>query len=275
MLKLQQRPDGNMQVISGWPAVENGAPTAGQLQTLNASGDIVAHSSLNRKTFIEPAYAPSVDGGWYVAELSWQQQNILAITKYTTSGVVDTKFGDKGTQLIPAGFMRSVLMRAMADGSVMVLAQAWSDQSDSGDGVVVLARIGTNGTLDSTFGDKGVVRLYDKPGAVVDMLDGGPAGTFIVYTDPYEYKVIVQLLDRVGRTSLSYGDQGFATATRIANWKDTSVDEQGRVLILSSDYSNTTTQWVAIRPPHVRWSARHVVWRSRLAGDDEITKHRV
>lgn len=236
LLQLEQRNDGLMQVFSGWPAVVNGAPTPGRVEALDEDGNIVRSGTLTRKAYAN-VFATSADGGWYTTTLRYDQVQNLVIAKYFDDGTPDTNFGTQGMLRIATSPMRSVVMRTLSDGSVLVVAEASADHAEaSSPEVGLMVRITADGQLDSTFGDNGIIKIFDKPGQVVNVLDSEQLGTAIIYYDVYQQRVTIQIIDRFGRTVTSYGQKGLATIANVSAYRDAAVDEEGRILILSNPY---------------------------------------
>jgi uncharacterized delta-60 repeat protein len=81
----------------------------------------------------------------------------FAITRYNSNGIQDTTFGKRGLTTVDFGSFdqtaRSLLLQP--DGKLVAIGFADTESSDSD---FLVARINSNGTLDSTFGTAGEVR---------------------------------------------------------------------------------------------------------------------
>jgi uncharacterized delta-60 repeat protein len=87
----------------------------------------------------------------------------FVIYRYTSEGLPDGSFGTGGTATATVGGntgLRCVLIQQ--DGKILVLGDSRSANT-TGNGTIainVVVRLNANGTIDETFGDHGVVRMY-------------------------------------------------------------------------------------------------------------------
>ena len=96
----------------------------------------------------------------------------FAVTRLTAAGQVDNTFGVGGTCAVDiAGFNDTVWsVKVQASGQILLVGTANSTSTDQNTGV---ARLNSNGTLDTTFGQNGRVMLdlttaseYTRAGAI-------------------------------------------------------------------------------------------------------------
>ncbi len=142
----------------------------------------------------------------------------LTISRYTTTGVLDTAFGggtgeatvSLGSHAAVRGF-DAVLMQS--DGKIVVVANATPDVTvTSGPNELVVLRFNTDGTLDTTFGKNGIFTytttntLFDPSNAVID-----PQGRIIVFA-PVATDQFIRLTAN-GTLDNSFGTGGVVTST--------------------------------------------------------------
>jgi uncharacterized delta-60 repeat protein len=103
------------------------------------------------------AIQPS-DGKILLAGGAYQNSNLgqFALARYNTDGSLDTSFGSNGTGTVttPIGTLFDMIygIAVQSDGKIVA---AGATETSSGVYEVALARYGTDGTLDSTFGEAG------------------------------------------------------------------------------------------------------------------------
>jgi uncharacterized delta-60 repeat protein len=99
----------------------------------------------------------------------------LAIARYSPGGVLDSTFGDGGLVLPTLSPSESTYMKSMAclpDGKILVAGDIGNNPSRD----YLIAKFNASGSLDTTFGAGGKVRVdirtYDSVGAMVLQPDG-------------------------------------------------------------------------------------------------------
>jgi uncharacterized delta-60 repeat protein len=121
----------------------------GSLDTsFNDDGKVTTGSGVANSVAVQP------DGKIIAAGSS---TNALVLRRYNSNGSLDTTFANNGAAAI--NLQSSVAANSMVllpDGNIIVAGSAtWS--SGQIDSSVVVARYNSNGSLDKTFGDKGIV----------------------------------------------------------------------------------------------------------------------
>lgn len=97
--------------------------------------------------------------------------NEFAIARYTTSGLLDTSFGNQGiayTSFSGNGAITEAL-KIQTNGKIIVGGQVLDSPPDGSS--FVLVRYNQDGTLDTTFGIGGIVTTDVAPGAGLNALD--------------------------------------------------------------------------------------------------------
>jgi len=150
-------------------AVAQAAP--GDLD-VSFSGD-GRHVETGLPTGTVSAIAIQADGKIVVAG---QSAGDFAVLRYNRNGTLDSTFGGTGIVLTDFGGLSVAGARAVAiqsDGRILVAGRAGSESN----GRVGMARYNTNGTLDGTFGNSGVLTLeFSNP-------DGGAAQGLAIQAD--------------------------------------------------------------------------------------------
>jgi uncharacterized delta-60 repeat protein len=121
-----------------------------------------------------------VGGGQYLTVGSGLNGTAFAAARYTTNGVLDTTFGSSGVSLttIPGAYSAWALAVGYQLGNNTVLNPdklvLVGDVNYATNGTFGLVRLNLNGTLDTTFGNNGIVTNVFTTGG------GGARGTAVV-----------------------------------------------------------------------------------------------
>ena len=128
------------------------------------------------KVLIQPDGKIVVAGGVNRADNSGVADSNFVVMRFTASGASDTGFGPGGSTV--ANFDRVDILYGAAlqpDGKIVVVGRV--AKSGGADPDIGIARFNADGTLDSSFGDKGLMRdetdqMWDEAAAVVIQPDG-------------------------------------------------------------------------------------------------------
>jgi uncharacterized delta-60 repeat protein len=137
--------------------------TAGKLDpTFGNNGVTLANFTSNGD--VGQAAALQSDGKIVVAGYSALDGGVLEVARFTTSGKLDTTFGGSGH--VTTIFGDGVHVSAVAiDSQGRIFVVAGSNPANDGTTELTLARYLPNGTLDSSFGNKGVDAFTTGPAA--------------------------------------------------------------------------------------------------------------
>ena len=194
-------------------AVAQAAP--GDLD-VSFSGD-GRHVETGLPTGTVSAIAIQADGKIVVAG---QSAGDFAVLRYNRNGTLDSTFGGTGIVLTDFGGLSVAGARAVAiqsDGRILVAGRAGSESN----GRVGMARYNTNGTLDGTFGNSGVLTLeFSNP-------DGGAAQGLAIQADG---RIII-----VGSTGSDWAIARLNTNGTL----DTTFGNQPSTGIIAKDFGGT------------------------------------
>ena len=125
------------------------------------------------------------------------------VARVNSDGSVDTAFGTNGGTSIPVGFSSS-LRGIGLQSTQKIVAAGYSD------GQCVLIRLNTDGTLDATFGDSGIVtNRFGAYNVLLDMLIDGSDRIVVAGVSDDTAISARYLLD--GGLDTSFGNEGFAS----------------------------------------------------------------
>jgi uncharacterized delta-60 repeat protein len=155
----------------------------------------------------------------------------FALARFNANGTIDTTFGTSGqvrTDLGGGDTVRNVTLQA--DGKILVAG--WSDEP--GTTAAAVARYNANGSLDTTFGVGGVVRIHPSTINYAEVVRSLAGGKILVggYTGVPEYgsgDFLVARLTATGALDPTFGTGGI-TITDVAG----NTDSLG-TLIVSGD----------------------------------------
>ena len=107
------------------------------------------------------------------------------VLRYTTSGVLDKTFGDKGIVVLPTTVLAFASMAVESNGQVVVAGLSGFDGTE-----IELQRLNTNGTVDTTFG---------KDGLAVANANGGTGPELVVLPETNNDILVCSQLEPAGR----------------------------------------------------------------------------
>ena len=195
----------------------------GDLDPLFGSGGMVM-TDLGKSTDLAEAVAIQADGKLVVVGTTYKNNDFstedFVVTRYNTDGTLDITFGNKGRVRTDfpglAAVPSSVVIQP--DGKIVVAGGAFPLFTFLGDFKVV--RYNSNGSLDTSFGDGGIVTTTFPAGSyafdVALQSDGKiiAAGTFFVNFDPGEISDTDFALARYnpdGTPDATFGNGGTVT----------------------------------------------------------------
>jgi uncharacterized delta-60 repeat protein len=154
--------------------------------------------------------------------------NNLLLTRYTTSGTLDTSFGGAGQVSISLGgnnTINSVVAEKFdASGRILVVAQDNTNVTGGGTTEIVVMRINSNGTLDSTFGNKGA--FAETTATNGGSLATDPQGRIILFAAGSSQAQIFRLNPN-GTADSTFGSSGVVSCS-------SSIPNGGQILLQSS-----------------------------------------
>ncbi|CAN5765940.1 hypothetical protein BH10BAC2_BH10BAC2_30980 [soil metagenome] len=140
----------------------------------------------------------------------------IFLVRYKTNGEIDSSFGKKGKVYTNIErYDRPTRIAIRPDGKIIVSGKALNDPGEEPDRIYAIC-YNNDGSLDETFGTKGVFSLYNEyglfeaNGLAVDA-DGNSYIGFNVSVGQLDYNIIK--LDKYGNKDENYGTQGVATYT--------------------------------------------------------------
>ena len=182
-------------ILTFFANVQMAQAADGDLDPLFGSGGMVM-TDLGKSTDLAEAVAIQADGKLVVVGTTYKNNDFsdedFVVTRYNTDGTLDITFGNKGKVRTDfpglAAVPSSVVIQP--DGKIVVAGGAFPLFTFPGDFKVV--RYNPNGSLDTSFGDGGIVTTIFPAGSyafdVALQSDGKiiAAGTFFVDFDPGE-----------------------------------------------------------------------------------------
>src|SRR5262245_60048 len=146
----------------------------------------------------------------------------MAVVRYNANGSLDTSFGSGGK--VTTGFSRTSqdeggALALQADGKIVVAGWIADDLTNNSNSGFTLARLNSNGTLDTSFGSGGHVRIRLNVGGVNELNNGWPIalatqpdGKMIVSGTSGEQAALVRVNSN-GSLDTSFGNAGEVIAS--------------------------------------------------------------
>jgi uncharacterized delta-60 repeat protein len=166
----------------------------------------------------------------------------FALVRYNSDGSLDTTFGQGGlvTTNIGSDTDQAVRIALQSDGKVVAAGRKGIQfyPSDQRKGNVALARYNPDGSLDSTFGNAGVVTTDFGQGlesyAVAVMIQ--PDGKIAIAGEA-SYEFMVARYNANGTLDTTFGNDGFTLTNFSSNWdtpSDALLQPDGKILVVGN-----------------------------------------
>lgn len=169
-------------VVAGFGAVLARFNADGSLDTgFGTKGKVILNAGFGvRALALQSDGKILLAGGQDISDFDFVMQ------RYSADGSLDSSFGEAGTVLTDFGKEDDAYaMMLQADGKIVLVGRSYEAKTDHSD--VALARYQNNGSLDTSFGDKGTLTTdfggFDTANAMVLQADGkivvaGAAGSY-------------------------------------------------------------------------------------------------
>lgn len=220
------------QIRTGWQGYESFDYGVGRLFPTGTT-QVGPGNPLGSPEFRQPRVIGAADGGWYALSPSGSGNYVMRIRRYLSDGQPALNFGEQGELRVNTSYPHEVHTRLDGQGAVTIVVSDYETTADpsEGLGVATIIRISPAGELDAKFGEQGILRLYEKPAAVKDVLVSPSLGIALVY-----WKTEIQAFDFTGQPLPGFGDGGFANSPSFANsvWEQGDMDEAGNLYGLQS-----------------------------------------
>ena len=147
-------------LLTSW-STQTARAAAGDLDpTFGSNGKV--KTDFNRNNDLAYGMALQPDGKVIVAGISFAglsaEGGDFAVARYNTNGTLDTSFGVGGKVTTDFGLTETASsVVVQSDGKIIVAGGTYPIFPSSG-GQFALARYNSNGSLDTSFGDNGLVR---------------------------------------------------------------------------------------------------------------------
>jgi len=133
-------------------------------------------------------------------------QGAIALVRYNTDGSLDTNFGTGGSVRTPIPLVTAVgsaIAVQPADGKILVAGSTFN----AGVTGIALVRYDTDGALDLTFGNQGVVSAAIGPGTANDVVSLVLQNTNIIVAGATsDGNFVLRRYDSTGTLDLTFGD---------------------------------------------------------------------
>jgi uncharacterized delta-60 repeat protein len=223
------QPDGKI-VTVGWTAT-NGVPNEhfhALISRRNPDGSLdSSFNNTGRSTVSFPGDGVYTSGGVLqpdgkIVLVGITYDYYLAATRVNPDGSLDTSFGDGGRAIIPQ-IGRVIMTNAALQTDNKIVVAGRNHLSDPRD--FLLARIAANGTLDTTFGENGLVRTdfgstIEQANDVVIQANGKILAAGYTTNPQSSYNFAVARYNVNGSLDTSFGTNGKVTTDFGLNYAD-------------------------------------------------------
>ncbi len=197
--------------------------------------------------------------------------NSGSVTRYNTNGSLDTSFGSGGTAQANFGTGNTLIVGGVqgealqpSDGKILMSGVV---KTSSGGYAFALARLNSNGSADTSFGNQGEVTTSISSNIV---LNGGYGESIVVQSNgeivfggsyvngvrsgnTYQYHTYIDLAryNTDGSLDTSFGNNG-VVATPLSQYSSIHTDAlllqpNGELIVVADTYQSASQQWVLAR----------------------------
>ncbi len=248
-------PKGSFTKMRTVPLKQLTANTAGSLDTTFGIGgvdtlDPLGYSSQGNAMALQPDGKIIIAGTSQTAEFN--STDVFSVARFDSNGIVDNTFGTKGwavtsiTSTGTYGYARAHAVAVQQDGKIVVVGNSYDQTNASAFGI---ARFNSNGTIDSTFGNNGSLRIAfnanggDFARSVVIQPDGkiiavGRTSVVINYngSNVMQYYFAAARFTQDGKLDSTFGVNGTATVlaggdSTIFEGTSAALQTDGKILI--------------------------------------------
>jgi uncharacterized delta-60 repeat protein len=253
--------DGNTQSVSGNPSTVQHTYTAGGAD-VDISARATDNAGTHQATLLSPSFpststtvtlddgnsdfqTATVQPGGYLLALGASIDGTLTVTRYLPDGTLDTSFGSSGTASAPAaGGQDWPQIATYGDGKILVSCVSWD--SDTEMSCFIFARFNADGSLDTGFGDEGVVTLDTSDYFELDGMATASDGSFYFASfgevGDSSFHSVTHINDN-GSVDTSFGDDGTTTLDNYAGNEGSSslaLRSDGHLFLGSQTYDPDT-----------------------------------
>ena len=200
------------------------------------------------------------DGKIVLAGYSYTETYNFIVVRLNTNGSLDDTFGNNGVVVLPFGSInpgslsgdKAYSVDLAPDGKIVIAGETTGEGSKSNVGIVKLL---SNGTLDSTFGDNGMISIpipsanaYTRSCVVDDKSNIYVTGG--AYSSN-QFDVFVIKCDRYGQLDASFGESGIVVYPVYPFQNDLAnkilLDKNGKIMIAGTAYNKTNEDYLVMR----------------------------
>jgi uncharacterized delta-60 repeat protein len=168
----------------------------------------------------------------------------FAVARYTTAGALDSTFGNGGRVAI--SFFQNEfehLGGVAIDGSGRIVLAGVANNTNQAKEHIVLARVTSSGSLDSSFGSKGKVTTSIPSAAEIDALVIQPDGKLLVAGWTFGGSALLARYNANGTLDSSFGSGGIVTTTLgfgQAEFHSLALQSDGKILAGGTESPSAT-----------------------------------
>ena len=230
----------------------------GDLDPTFGTGGIVTTPITTFSTFDSNAYAIAVqsNGKLVTAGLSYSYNNdftiltsVFALARYNTNGSLDTTFGNGGIVTTAIGTTDDTAQAVVIqpDGKIVAAGNSDTSTSDNPAHRFALVRYNSNGTLDPTFGNGGIVTT--PVGADAGAFGLALQGTKLVAAGFSDNRFAVVRYNANGSLDSTFGTGGIVTTPIGVNdtARAVAIQYNGKIVVAGSTNNSIDFDFAVVR----------------------------
>lgn len=222
---------GTPLIAAGWSREPVPLWGTGRLHVSDREG-IRLTTNLGDASTWQPLVVGARDGGWYTIVGTGSNPYFVNVRRFQVNGDLDGSFGNQGLVSVQVPYPHDLVARLDDTGAATIVASDHSTLSDptQGVGVAVIIRLTPSGQLDRSFGNQGVLRLFEKPQAIRDVMVSPALGIVLAYRN------YLQAFNFAGQPLTQFGSAGVATPVNYSTWVTGEIDESGNIFGVINDH---------------------------------------
>jgi uncharacterized delta-60 repeat protein len=159
------------------------------------------------------------------------------VLRYTSTGVLDTSFGDKGIAVLPTTVSAMASMAVQSNGQIAVAGLSGFDGP-----AIEVQRLNTNGTVDTTFGTSGLAVANAGRGTGPELVVLIESNDDILVAGQLEpigrgqpFQTVLARFTSGGALDTTFGSQGISIATAVGGCTALAELSTGEILVVNGE----------------------------------------
>jgi uncharacterized delta-60 repeat protein len=242
------QPDGKLLLAGNFHSLAGLGPDDLMLVRLNSDGTLDTSFGVNGavvdQNVVGKYMSLQADGGIAIVGKDFATNNAL-VTRLNADGTVDTTFGQKGkvtleysdqtsanlTRVPDGGSFTEDTLLLLPDGKILMGGNADIFVGGTSEVAAILERYNADGTLDTTFGNNGVVsQIWSGSGSMIEGLAVQSDGKILAVGQTTSGQGLLERFNADGTLDATFGNAGTVLVDAIPSLDDVVVLSDGTIV---------------------------------------------